>query len=87
MRYPCHCCGFLTLTEPPFGHPPFPDSQSWEICPVCFWEDEDWQFDGSGGGANQVSLAEAKANFKILGAMEPRFVGKTRPPLANEGPS
>ncbi|HEY5317723.1 MAG TPA: CPCC family cysteine-rich protein, partial [Solirubrobacteraceae bacterium] len=30
-RFTCPCCGFLTLPDPERG--------SYEICPVCFWED------------------------------------------------
>lgn len=28
--HPCPCCGFLTLGE----------RSNFEICPVCFWEDD-----------------------------------------------
>lgn len=33
--YPCVCCGFLTLAEPPPG--------TFEICSVCRWEDDNVQ--------------------------------------------
>lgn len=36
-RYPCPCCGHLVFEDPP---------GSYEICPVCFWEDE--PLDGGG---------------------------------------
>ncbi|NLK46035.1 MAG: hypothetical protein GX297_05205 [Treponema sp.] len=31
MKYPCPCCGNRTLSQPDYG--------SFEICPVCYWED------------------------------------------------
>jgi len=34
-RYPCPCCGHRLLGEMP---------GSYEICPVCFWEDDGVQF-------------------------------------------
>ncbi len=38
---------------------------SHEICPVCFWHHDYYQFKNpSLGGANKVSLNEAKQNFK-----------------------
>ncbi|MFI6440069.1 CPCC family cysteine-rich protein [Streptomyces sp. NPDC050759] len=77
IHYPCVCCGHLTLGDPP---------GSFEICSVCFWEDDrvqlrwpDWA-----GGANRPSLVEAQANFKEFGASEQRFVTKVRPPGDDE---
>jgi hypothetical protein len=32
MRHACLCCGYLTIGEEPPG--------TFEICPVCDWEDE-----------------------------------------------
>ncbi len=51
---PCPCCGFLTL-EGGYG--------SYELCPVCNWEDDGVQLANptSAGGANLRSLAEAQA--------------------------
>ena len=36
-RFPCPCCGYLTMGEPPPG--------SLVICPVCGWEDDAVQYD------------------------------------------
>lgn len=79
-KYPCPCCGYFTLTEPPIG--------SYEICPVCFWEDDpvqnaDPEFSG---GANNPSLNEARQNFARFGAMEERFKENVRPPHEDELP-
>jgi hypothetical protein len=87
MKYPCHCCGLLTLDEAPFGMGEFPRSQTWEICPVCFWEDEDWRYDDSAGGANSVKLSEARENFRRFGAIEERLRKHTRPPTPSERPA
>ena len=50
--YPCPCCGFLTRSENIHG--------TFEICPICNWEDDDVQFNNSNftGGANQESLIQ-----------------------------
>jgi hypothetical protein len=79
-RYPCMCCGFLTLPEPSPG--------SFEICHVCYWQDDKVGFldAGSAHGPNAVSLTEARRNFRSLRASEPRFVDKVRPPLSEEMP-
>lgn len=49
--YPCPSCGFLVFGEPP---------GSYEICPVCGWEDDHVQlrYPGMRGGANSGSLRE-----------------------------
>lgn len=76
----CPCCGHLT-----FG----PELGSYDICPVCFWEDDPVQLaDPSyAGGANVPSLEEARENYKRFGAMEERFIGNVRPPRDAERPT
>lgn len=80
-KYACPCCGFLTY--------PFPPNGSFDICPVCFWEDDNVQASDPNfyGGANKVSLNEAKRNFVIHGACEKRFQAQARPPMESEIPS
>jgi hypothetical protein len=60
-QFRCPCCGHFTLTEE--GH--------YEICPVCFWEDDPIQSQNEifAGGANRMSLREARQNYKLLGAI------------------
>ena len=79
-NYACPCCGYLTYSSPPGG--------LFDICPVCLWEDDNIQARNPDfyGGANMVSLNEAKRNFEIFGACEERFRGQTRRPLENEIP-
>jgi hypothetical protein len=63
-RHGCPCCGCLTLTREPPG--------TFEVCEVCFWEDDPVQFEDPAyrGGANAVSLTEARANFAHYGAVD-----------------
>ena len=76
--YPCPCCGYLTIGEEPPG--------TFEICPVCFWEDDNVQFEDPiyAGGANSVSLNQARENFRLFGAVSKEFVGQVRKPLPEE---
>jgi len=59
--YTCPCCGYKTLEEEPPG--------TFDICPVCFWEDDESQFNNPDirGGANAESLREAQRNFLKTG--------------------
>ena len=56
---------------------------SYDICPVCFWEDDHVQlrWPDFAGGANGPSLIDSQKNYEGLGAMEARFVSHVRPPL------
>ena len=77
-RYPCPCCGHLVFGDPP---------GSFEICPVCFWEDDGLQLEFAttlAGGANGISLADAQRNYAELGACEAASVRHVRPPLPDE---
>ena len=78
MRYPCPCCGYFTLDAEPVG--------TFEVCPVCYWEDDDVQAADPAyeGGANGVSLNEAKVNFSKYGAIKKAFVKEVRKPLPEE---
>lgn len=74
----CACCRYLTLGT----------RKGVKRCPVCFWQE-----DGQGGedactvrGTNGLSLAAARANFRNLGACEPRFVARVRSPQKGELP-
>ena len=80
MKFACLCCFNRTLDRQPPG--------TYDICPVCLWEDDPVQ--GADvhvrGGANSVSLAEARCNFACLGAAEERLVDLVRPPTDDELP-
>lgn len=76
-KYKCPCCGYYTLEDDP-GH--------FDICPVCGWEDDSIQsFDASyEGGANRISLNQARENYKKIGAIEECFLDSVRPPTDEE---
>lgn len=80
MSYACPCCGYLTFDEEPSG--------TFEICPVCGWEDDEIQFRDStyDGGANAVSLEQARKNFVAIGAINEKSLGSVRKPLPEEIP-
>jgi hypothetical protein len=76
-KYLCPCCENYTLDDGP-GH--------FDICPVCYWEDDNVQRDDSiyEGGANDISLNEARKNYKKTGAISKKYFNKVRLPLDGE---
>jgi hypothetical protein len=79
--YACPCCRYITLTE----------RGGFEICPVCFWED-DGQDDPDaevvlGGPNGRLSLTQARQNFASIGACDERCRSFVRPPLPDEVPN
>lgn len=56
IKVPCPCCGEGLVEE---GH-------LYDVCEVCYWEDDPVQFADPDyrGGANRMSLNEARAAFK-----------------------
>lgn len=66
----CACCGNPTLDE----------DSIFDICPVCFWQDDEVQNSDPdyAGGANQISLNQAKLNFQKFGACEQRFIKQVK---------
>jgi hypothetical protein len=76
--YPCPCCSYLTLPDPPPG--------TYFICPVCRWEDDNVQYNDVNyrGGANRVSLRQAQENFRRFGASDRERAERVRPPLQHE---
>lgn len=79
-KFACPCCGYLILEEEPPG--------TFEICPVCFWEDDYVQFKDPTYccGANKVSLLQARQNFLHFGVSEEQFKQHVRSPLPEEVP-
>jgi len=79
-RYSCPCCGFLTMTSE--------TRDSYDICPVCFWEDDPVQFENPDweGGANRPSLRQAQHTYKTTGVFDPSWINFVRPPTDAEKP-
>lgn len=63
-RIVCPCCKYKTLSE----------ESSYEICPICFWEDdghpESIADKATGGPNHHLSLTQARYNFARLGAVD-----------------
>jgi hypothetical protein len=74
----CPCCRCLTLDE----------RGAFEICPVCFWEDDGQDDEDAGtvrGGPNgSLSLEQARRNYAAFGACDHRSKQHVRPPLPHE---
>lgn len=77
-KFACPCCGYKTFTEQPNG--------SYDICPVCFWEDDLIQLNDPTyeGGANRVSLRQGQKNFIEFGACEREMIENVRQPKKDE---
>lgn len=77
-KHQCPCCEYFTLNNKA--------NNTFQICPVCYWEDDGVQMLDPTyiGGANAVSLMQAKENFKKIGAVEQRFIYLVRRPLEEE---
>jgi hypothetical protein len=70
--YACPTCGCLTLES----------LHDWDICPICFWEDDVLIGERADvhSPANGMDLSEAQANFVLYGACKLRFREKVRAP-------
>src|SRR5262245_37689762 len=78
--YPCPCCGCRTVDE----------RGGSEVCHVCGWEDEGQNDEDAavvrGGPNGALSLNQARANFRRLGACDEGMLDYVRPPLPEERP-
>jgi hypothetical protein len=74
----CPCCGYKTLDE----------RGGFDICEVCFWEDDGQDDHDAGiirGGPNgSLSLTQARANYKKFGACDERSIQSVRAPKPEE---
>ncbi|MBA3943825.1 MAG: hypothetical protein H0X37_04605 [Herpetosiphonaceae bacterium] len=82
QKQQCPCCGHYTLDE----------RGGYDICPVCFWEDDDeTEVYGQPAterprGPNSVHLWQARKNFLAFRASEERTKQWVRPPRRDEMP-
>lgn len=72
-KYRCPCCLHFTLDG----------VAQYDICPVCFWED-DGTTGEHGFSPNGISLAEGQENFKTVGACVEDMKPHVRPPQEDE---
>jgi plasmid stability protein len=71
--HPCPCCGYRTL----------PERAEYDLCPVCWWEDEGlepWEF----SGPNAQTLVEAQQEYLADERPYRRRDGKVRAPRKRE---
>lgn len=75
MAETCPCCGYRTL----------PDRGAYDLCPVCWWEDDAAQIDAESlDGPNGTTLAEGQRLYQRYGASALHGVHEVRPPASNE---
>ena len=71
-RYRCPCCGYRTLET----------AGANELCPVCWWEDDGQDSEDAAEVRatvnGELSLAEARRNYRECRAAHPRFVRYVR---------
>ena len=65
----CPCCGYRSLDE----------RGGYEICRVCFWEDDGTTDPESMSSPNRMTLGEARRNFERLGAIDEFAVSHVLP--------
>lgn len=80
-RFQCPCCRNNTLSE----------RGVFDICPVCFWEDDgqdDHDAEVVRGGPNgALSLALARENYREFGACQSDMLQHVRRPTPDELPN
>lgn len=76
--YSCPCCGCRTLTA----------RGCYEICEICYWEDDgqdDHDADTVRGGPNhELSLTQARINYREFGAVDQKMLRHVRKPRPEE---
>lgn len=72
VKCTCPCCGYKTLAE----------SGNYDLCPICYWEDDPSQYEDPDleGGPNSPSLRQAQLNFILYGASDQECLSYVQPP-------
>lgn len=76
-KYVCPCCGYATLSV----------QNMYEICEICFWEDDgqdDPDADECWKGPNLVSLTDGRKNFIAHGVSDLKDKHNVREPTKND---
>ncbi len=79
----CPCCGNYTINNE-LGLEVITD-----ICSVCHWQYDEVAHDRPDkyvGGANKMSLSEARKNYLDFGAKDRKFIDSVRNPYEEELP-
>ncbi|MFY0697560.1 MAG: hypothetical protein JXR11_06895 [Balneola sp.] len=70
LKASCPCCHYIAIKE----------RNIYEICPVCYWEDEgekwDLELDIESGANHGLTLREGRKNFAEFGASDKKWIGK-----------
>jgi len=76
MNFTCPCCGYRTLHN----------KGEYDICPICFWEDDYYQEQNknSPDGANHISLLEGQINYRRFGACDNTCINHVRKPTSTD---
>jgi Cysteine-rich CPCC len=73
------------FTGPCCGHKTLDSYHDWDICPVCFWEDDVLGDNDRQSPANHgMNLSQGQANFIMFGVSDIGLKMSTRPPLLDE---
>ncbi|MCC4261524.1 hypothetical protein LL270_12775 [Pseudomonas aestusnigri] len=64
--FPCPCCDYFSLSS----------ESGYEICPVCFWEDDGVRAPAEFSAPNHLTLAAGRQNVLTLGACDPASVAR-----------
>lgn len=80
-KYPCPCCGCITL-------PVAQEDAIAFICPVCFWENDVFisSADEPSDENHGLTLNEGRRNYHTFGACSKRRYGLVRKPKPEELP-
>ena len=80
-RYPCPCCGYLTLPAPK-------EHAIAYICPVCYWENDAFIVsDNEPSDENHgMTLKAGRDNYKAFGACSKDMLIHVRKPKPEEFP-
>jgi len=78
VRYPCLCCGCLTILS--FDHGP---PGTYETCPVCSWEDD---YVTGVGGSNHRDIEAVRVDFETWRDAGMPEDARRRAPREDEAP-
>jgi hypothetical protein len=74
-KFTCPCCGYKTIDS----------DGNYDICAICFWEDDPFQkMNVYDLGANKVPLVEAQKNYIRYGACEKQSTDVVRKPTKDD---